>query len=260
MTDLWTGRNSPNQPDPQSQSHSGELVGVVLAGGLSSRMGMDKRQLYVHAERDMLEQTLLVLGECTSRVVISCGADAVPLCARQGRWEFVVDALPEGRLAPPKTTPPHVRASQSAGAHAPVGPSRSADNGIGPLAGMYACLKALQAPILVLSCDLPFMTPEVLHTLMAARKAAVQAGRKPLLTTFKQAETGFIEALTAIYEAESLPYFEQAILAGVRKLNMVIPPALREDVVYPQDKALPFFNVNYPADLELARRAWKQTT
>lgn len=245
-----------------------EPVGVVLAGGSSSRMGLDKRLLRVHGERDMLEQTLLVLGACTSRVVVSCRADAVPDCVQQGRQEFVPDALPEGWLAAPKTTPAHIRARQTImDSQVPQqvlnqaeGPSRSADNGIGPLAGMYACLKALRAPLLVLSCDLPFMTPKVLQALLSARRAALHAGRNPLLTTFRQVETGFIEALVAIYEAESLPYFEQAIRSGVRKLNMVIPPERREDVLYTQAEALPFFNVNYPADLELARRAWKHTS
>lgn len=249
-----------------------EPVGVVLAGGSSSRMGLDKRVLRVHGERDMLEQTLLVLGACTKRVVISCRADAVPECVRQGGLDFVPDILPEGPLAAPLTTPPHLRdrqdvakgqdtaRGQASAKGQPDGLTRSADNGIGPLAGMYACLKVLRVPLLVLSCDLPFMTPEILRLLIAARKAAHEAGRDPLLTTFRQAETGFIEALVAIYEAESLPYFEQAICSGVRKLNMVVPPERREDVIYTQAEALPFFNVNYPADLELARRAWKHTS
>lgn len=220
------------------------LTGVVLAGGLSTRMGLDKRALCLHGEKDMLERTLDLLSVLTARVVVSCRDDSVPDCARSGRVPYILDSLPTLPLgvapAVPQTTPSHAEAAEAAGK-------------IGPLGGMYASLKALGGPLLVLSCDLPFMTEEVLRQLIAARNAAILE-TSPLMTTFRQAETGFIEALVAIYEAESLPYFEQALFAGVRKLNAVIPQKRRCDVPYTHREAMPFFNVNYPADLELARQ------
>lgn len=228
----------PDVSSPDASRPDVPLTGVVLAGGLSSRMGLDKRALCLHGEKDMLERTIDLLTACTTRVVVSCREDSLPDCVRAGRVPHVLDTLPDAPLAAAQTTPEHAEAAAAAGK-------------VGPLAGMYACLKALGGPLLVLSCDLPFMTETVLRRLIDARNAAAPP---PLMTTFRQAETGFIEALVAIYEAESLPYFERALIAGVRKLNVVIPEDRRCDVVYTHREAMPFFNVNYPADLELARQ------
>lgn len=232
------------------------LVGVVLAGGKSSRMGMDKRGIRVRDDRDMLEHIVHILVACTDRVVLSCREDSIPPLARELSLPCIYDALPDGPLAPAQTTPLHVRDALSTSTLSNSSGS-AVDKGVGPLSGMYACLQALQAPLLVISCDLPFMSEQVLFSLISARNRAIQSTIPPLMTTFRQVETGFIEALVAIYEPETLPLFSAAILAGVRKLNMVVPESQRHDVYYTRDEALPFFNVNYPADLALARQACK---
>ena len=75
-----------------------------------------------------------------------------------------------------------------------------------------------------------------------------------LMTTFQQAETGFIEALVSIYEPTCLPFFEEARARNLRQLNLVIPEKLHSRVVYTRAEALPFFNINFPGELEQARR------
>ena len=52
------------------------------------------------------------------------------------------------------------------------------------------------------------------------------------MTTFQQAETGFIEALVSIYEPACLPFFEEARARNLRQLNLVIPEKLQSRVVY----------------------------
>lgn len=74
------------------------------------------------------------------------------------------------------------------------------------------------------------------------------------MTTFQQAETGFIEALVSIYEPACLPFFEGARARNLRQLNLVIPEKLHSRVVYTRAEALPFFNINFPGELEQARR------
>ena len=74
------------------------------------------------------------------------------------------------------------------------------------------------------------------------------------MTTYQQEETGFIEALVSVYEPACLPWFELAWEKGIRKFSMVIPEGLRTHVPYSRSDALPFFNINYPADFEIARR------
>lgn len=195
------------------------MIGVVLAGGRSTRLGQDKVRLRLPGDgRDMLARTADLLAACTDGVVISCRAPDA------GEETL---ALPGIRSIP------------------------DAEPGLGPLGGVWSALRELRQPILVLSCDLPFMDVPTLRRLIDARGA-----RPPeaLMTTFQQAETGFIEALVAVYEPACLPWFDAAWKQGIRKFSVVIPEELRTHVPYSRSEALPFFNINYPADFEIARR------
>ena len=195
------------------------MIGVVLAGGRSTRLGQDKVRLRLPGDgRDMLARTADLLAACTDGVVISCRAPDA---------DEETLALPGIRSIP------------------------DAKPGLGPLGGVWSALRELRQPILVLSCDLPFMDVPTLRRLIDARGA-----RPPeaLMTTFQQAETGFIEALVAVYEPACLPWFDAAWEQGIRKFSVVIPEELRTHVPYSRSEALPFFNINYPADFEIARR------
>ncbi len=191
-----------------AQKSGTAIVGVVLAGGLSSRLGQEKALLRVHGQEqpDLLRRTHNLLTAL------------LPCC-----W---VACRPTRPCA-----------------------------GLGPFSGVHAALRAAAeqgfAAVLALSCDLPFMDEATLRRLLAARGAASD-GR--LLTTFCQRETGFIEALTAVYEVAALPLFDAALALGERKLSRIIPLERQTRIDYSQAEALPFFNINYPADLELARR------
>jgi molybdopterin-guanine dinucleotide biosynthesis protein A len=194
-----------------------DLVGIVLAGGLSSRLGKHKPALRLCKDApDLLSRTIALLRACTAEVWVSCRkGQTVPNC-------HCIHDL---------------------------------EDGLGPIGGIVSALAALaQSPrqaALVLSCDLPFMNAGVLARLITARR-----GAKPgaLMTTFLQVETGYIEALTAIYEKDALPFFTQGLASGLRQINLVLRPDQRTDVPYTRREALPFFNVNYPADLETARQ------
>lgn len=128
--------------------------------------------------------------------------------------------------------------------------------GKGPVGGIITALRVLRRPCLVLSCDLPFVGREQLLPLIEARVAC----REPvLMTTWGQIETEYIEALVAIYEPEALPVLEAAVARGEHKLSRIVPRELRRQVPYSQDQALPFFNINYPADLALMRELEART-
>ncbi|MEG2140148.1 MAG: molybdenum cofactor guanylyltransferase [Bilophila sp.] len=187
------------------------LVGVVLAGGLSTRLGADKKRLFLHQDGDMLAHSVALLQTCVPEVLVSCqaGADLPYVC------------LPDDVAAQ------------------------------GPVGALYTVLRHVQNPILVLSCDLPFMDTTTLQRLIAAHEKRAQGA---LMTTFQQAETGYIEALVAVYEPACLPLFAAAQGSGQRQLNRVVPATLREHIRYEQQDALPFFNLNTPADLAIARR------
>ncbi len=123
--------------------------------------------------------------------------------------------------------------------------------GKGPAGGIITALRALRRPCLVLSCDLPFLEPGHLLPLLEARSACAEP---VIMTTWGQLETQYIEALVAIYEPEALPVLEAAVARGEHKLSRIIPRERRCHVPYSQEQALPFFNINYPADLALMRK------
>ena len=190
------------------------LVGVVLAGGISSRMGRNKLQIKFHEPDgpDLLAKTVELLARYCDRVIVACGArQDIP------GYDCIRDSV----------------------------------DGIGPIAGIQATLSATGKSILALASDLPFMNDATVQRLVH------EHARRPgtaIMTTFRQVETGFIEALTAVYEPVCLPFFDAAITAGESRISSAIPQALRHDILYTRAEALPFFNINYPADLEAARK------
>ena len=197
------------------------MIGVVLAGGRSSRLGRDKTRLHLHGRTrpPKLIHTLSLLREVCTDVAISCRVPFDP--ATFPPFAANLDSIPQ--------IPDHV-------------PDQ------GPLGGILSCLHALGGPLLVLSCDLPCMDLPTLRRLCAARDAAPA---DTLMTTWQQTETGYIEALVAIYEAASLPFFSRALASGIRRLNLVIPPERRCCLPYSHAEKRPFFNVNYPEDLQI---------
>lgn len=191
------------------------LTGVVLAGGLSTRLGNDKTviRLYGDSEPDMLNRACGLLAQVTDEVWVS------------------------GRTTKPKTN-----------GHFWICDEKK---GLGPIGGVMTALRAAQGPIMVLSCDLPFMDTQTLMKLVEKRKERTAS---TLMTTFLQVETGFIESLVAIYEFAALALFEEAIENGIYKLSRVIDKSAQLHIPYTSRESLPFFNINYPADLEMARR------
>ena len=188
------------------------LAGVVLAGGRSLRLGQDKLRLKIYGldAPDLLAQSVALLSRYCGQVLVAC---------RQGQ-EF-----PEYSCV------------------------YDEHEGLGPIAGLQAAMLATRLPLLVISCDLPFMDDATIQRLIAARASRPE---NTIMTTFRQAETGFIEALTSIYEPDCLALFTQAIGVGQRQINLIIPPSQRHDIVYAKPSARPFFNINYPEDMKQA--------
>lgn len=116
--------------DTIRRNASGNLpVGVVLAGGRSSRLGYDKVTLRFGG-KSLLQRAVAVLGQVTGPVVV-CGRDPSP-CQVTAPW------LPD------------------------------AIRGVGPAGGVLTALERLGVACLVISCDLPFLDATTLHRLVAA--------------------------------------------------------------------------------------------
>ncbi len=121
--------------------------------------------------------------------------------------------------------------------------------GAGPVGGVATALRHAGTACLVLSCDLPFMDRATLSLLLQA-----WAKRRPetLLTAFAHKGTGRLEPLAAVYEPSVLPYCEACLTEGRHKLSRVVPERFQELLFYEDEAALPFFSLNYPADLAAA--------
>ncbi len=187
------------------------VTGVVMAGGFSSRMGQDKTQLSLNK------------------------AEYADLLGRTARilQEVVGTVCIVGREHPDY-------------------PSFSDDEpGLGPVGGIATCLRRTGTACLVLSCDLPFMTTQVVRRLLELRN---QSPAETLVTCYKQQETGYSEPLVAVYEAGAFPYFQECANKRLLKINRIVPEDRQQFLLYGMAESLPFFNVNYPADLEAARR------
>ena len=185
---------------------------AVLAGGQSRRMGRDKALLPLGG------QTLI------ERVL----AAAHPL------------AYPRLIVGAPATY-----------AHLglPVLPDRRPK--LGPLGGLYTALDATAAPVLLLACDLPFLTPGFLRHLTDQRG--------PQQAVVPHTAAG-LQPLCALYEPSCLAAVEAAIQAnqlGMRDLlhNLSLD-LVREKDWRPYDECgLLFANLNAPAEYERAQAA-----
>ncbi|WP_461211299.1 molybdenum cofactor guanylyltransferase [Desulfocurvus sp. DL9XJH121] len=123
--------------------------------------------------------------------------------------------------------------------------------GLGPIGGILTGFAHIRRPLLVLACDLPLLDAATVGRLLAARE---QRPASAVMTTFMQRETGWIESLVAVYEPEAAPLLDAAAKQGMYKLSRALPPEVRHHILYSQDEAGPFFNINFPADLAMLRR------
>ena len=192
----------------------GSVAGVVLAGGLSTRMGHDKAQLRVYGpdKPDLLARAHALLADLLPRCWVSCRAEA----PRSG-YACLFDAK----------------------------------HGQGPAAGILAALREAQAQgfaaVLALSCDMPLMDAPTLRRLLEAR-AAAPAGT--LATLYVEAASGRPEALAAVYETASLPLFEKWLESPGGRLNCIVPLQNQCRLPYGAEESRPFVNLNRPDDLK----------
>ena len=115
---------------PEVAEAMDEVTGVVLAGGLSSRLGRDKAVLRLHEDGralDLLARSAALLESVCGKVMI-------------------VGRIVEGYVCHPDGAP-----------------------GNGPAGGVATALRAAGTACLALSCDLPFMERAVLERLLRAR-------------------------------------------------------------------------------------------
>jgi molybdenum cofactor guanylyltransferase len=198
---------------------SASIAGFILAGGESSRMGVDKGLLEIAG---------------------------VPMIARAARLVESVVGSPVVVVGTPEK-------------YRGLGLRAIADDwpGCGPLGGIATALHASNAEWnLIVACDLPYLTREWLeYLLQRARDSAEEAVVARNLTP---ANRRGAEPLCAMYHRGSEPELRRALQRGVRKVTDGLAE-LRVEMIEPakwkgfDSDGLLFKNVNTPADYEEAK-------
>ncbi len=196
-----------------NQAGSPLLDGLVLAGGLSSRMGQDKSLIRFQG-LTQIERTARLLKPHCQTVFISTGKNQ---SSSPGAWPTIEDR-PEN---------------------------------IGPLGGIFSALQTTpHHALLVVACDLPFLTSESVSFLISHRDCATVA------TAYRNKKTNQPDPLFTIYEPSILPVLAQAIRKhsySPRKILCSQKITLLETI---DDKTLE--NMNTPDDLNRAKTYFNQ--
>jgi molybdenum cofactor guanylyltransferase len=186
------------------------MTGIILAGGKSSRMGMEKG-LVVFRGQPLIHWSISVLKESCNEILISSNSD----CYNYLGFKVVADIFPD----------------------------------IGPMGGIYSCLVQSADDInLVLSCDMPFVTPEIFKLMIAEK------GDSKVCVPGHEGEK--YEPLCGIYQKSIL----EEMNVFIQNKNYKLPDLFRQTnakilYIHKINPSLPknyFLNINRPEDLSQA--------
>ena len=199
------------------------IVGVLLAGGLSRRMGGGDKGLLPLGDKPMMAHALDRLAPQVSRIILNANGDPERFA------DFGLPVIPD-----------------------------ITDGAQGPLAGVLAGLKwtATHAPdathIVTASSDAPFLP----HDLTAQLKAGAERDGHPIALAASDGNRHPVIGLWPVALADDL---EQQLADGVRKVVAWTDRHGFATVDFPfvdiaGHTVDPFFNANTPEDLDVARQ------
>lgn len=186
-----------------------DVLGAILAGGKSMRMGTEKALLPLKG-RPMIQHVADMLSALFTKVIV--------VGAATDRYSFLnLEILPDVYKR------------------------------CGPLGGIHAALnRAKPMPVFVLSCDTPFIPPELVEHMLSITSAAPTK-----IASFED----FLQPLCGIYDSTSIGAIEDDLQAG---RHSVFKTILNIDhTVIPITPDLPFYdpdifrNVNRPEDYRM---------
>ena len=197
-------------------------LGVILAGGLSSRMGGGDKGLLDLDGRS-------ILGHVVDRLAPQCGAMALNANGDPARFaDLGLPILPD-----------------------------SIDGFVGPLAGVLAGLDWAAGEgaemIVTAAADTPFF-PE---TLVADLMQAADGMEAPLaLAATRDPESGKLwrQPTFGLWPVALRDDLRAALEGGLRKVVIWTDQHGARTVEFPMGRVDPFFNVNTPEDLDTARQ------
>ena len=184
------------------------ITGILLAGGKSSRMGTEKGMIRIH-DRELMSFPLNALESVCDQIMISTCNDTF----KYHDYQVVCDEIP----------------------------------GLGPLGGIFTCLKKSASEInLVLSYDMPFVTPDLLKYIIS--HSCEYEITAPSL------KDQLPEPLCTVYMKSTIPAIQKSVRKKNYKVNDLFSVASFNHLII--DNTLPFYNpylfynVNKPEEFE----------
>lgn len=223
-----------------------DLSIAILAGGHSRRMGSPKPVLRLGSS-SVVERVIAAAGPLGAPVVLIAAAPAPP-GERGGLSTPSPSARPGSRdlsQAPEEPSLADFLASLGKPVYYDVEPDR------GPLGGLHSAFERTgSAEVLLLACDLPFVTTPFLQFLLDRRPLTADA-------LIPESEAG-PEPLCALYSSACLVLLERALrgpdLSIRRFVDGLDAEMLRQSEYEHLDpEALLFTNLNTPEDYQRAR-------
>lgn len=194
--------------------NSRDILGAVLAGGRSSRMGRDKAALLL-GQDTFLSRALRAVRSVCPETVISLRPDAPCRAAAEKAGKIVWD-----------------------------------DGHHGPMGGLAACLeKAMECgftAVLACACDMPLLSADVLEIVCRARenRPSGTLATAPLLPGRKKPEP-----LCAVWETAALSDIRASLAEGRLSLFRALPLHAWHIFPCPASLATELSNVSTPAEL-----------
>ena len=182
------------------------LTGIILAGGKSSRMGRDKG-LIDYQGKPLIQYSIDVLKNICKKIFISSSNEKYHFLG----YNVIPDEI----------------------------------EGIGPIGGIYSCLKKSKTSLnVVLSCDTPFITEELIFYILSfinGYDVIVPSG-----------SGGVPEPLCGIYHKDIISRVEENINKGSYMMKELLEQVNCKIISIPEKtlKRTPdiFKNINYPRD------------
>jgi len=182
-----------------------DITGIILAGGKSTRMGTDKGFLKFNG-KSFIEYSIAALKPLVSQIIIvSNNADYDIFNVKR-----VEDVIKEA----------------------------------GPLAGIYTGLKTSKTEFnLVLSCDVPLITKEILEMLIEA-----QDRQSDIIQIVSQGKS---MPLIALYKKCCETQFYQLLKNDERRLHVAVNQCKVKNITLSSQTELFTKNINTPEDLKI---------
>jgi len=193
-----------------------QVTGVLLAGGRSRRMGVDKRFLQV-GDKTLLERALEVYDQVFEEILVIAAARTTDLAAIRHR--ILIDVIPD----------------------------------CGSLGGLYTGLSgATGERVFAAACDMPFLNPAVIAHLVSLSPESdivmpkLSMGLQPMHAVYAKT---CLPHVRRMLDAGRLTIHEIT-----QNASLTVRFVPEDELQRIDSKLLSFLNLNTPADLEFARK------